>query len=185
MRLPILAATGPRGWAAIAAAAVLVYALPLILDDPFFFLVMQSLGYLYIVTIGIDILVGWSGQISIGHAGLYAVGAYTSALLATRAGWPFWATAGTGVVFAGIAGSLLALPSLRAKGPYLAMVTLAFGFMAEVTTNRWDFTGGPMGIMSIPKPELPFSGEEMDDRQYFWMIGIAAIIVQILAANLY
>ncbi len=184
MRLPILAATGPRGWATIIAAAALVYALPLILDDAFFILVMQSLVYLYIVAIGIDILVGWSGQISIGHAGLYAVGAYTSALLATRAGWPFWASASAGVVFSGVAGALLALPSLRAKGPYLAMVTLAFGFMAEVTANRWDLTGGPMGIMSIPGPRLP-SGEEMDATQYFWLIGGTAIVVQILAANLF
>jgi ABC-type branched-subunit amino acid transport system ATPase component/ABC-type branched-subunit amino acid transport system permease subunit len=184
MRLPILAATGPRGWAAIAVAAGVVYALPLVLDDPFFILVMQSLAYLYIVAMGIDMLVGWSGQISIGHAGLYAMGAYTSALLATRAGWPFWASASTGVVFAGLTGAVLALPSLRAKGPYLAMVTLAFGFMAEVTTNRWDFTGGPMGIMAIPSPRL-LNGEEMDGTQYFWLIGGSAIVVQVLAANLY
>ena len=154
MRLPILAATGPRGWAAIAIAALLVYALPLILDDAFFILVMQSLAYLYIVTIGIDILVGWSGQISIGHAGLYAVGAYTSALLATRLGWPFWASAATGVAFSAVAGALLALPSLRAKGPYLAMVTLAFGFMAEVTANRWDLTGGPIAGQPRAKGRL-------------------------------
>ena len=184
MRLPILAATGPRGWLAISTAIIVVYALPLILDDPFFILVMQSLAYLYIAAIGIDILVGWTGQISIGHAGLYAVGAYTSALLATKAGWPFWATATAGVMLSAVAGALLALPSLRAKGPYLAMVTLAFGFMVEVTANRWDFTGGPMGIMSIPSPRLP-SGEEMDATQYFWLIGGSAIVLQILVANLY
>jgi len=184
MRLPILAATGWKGWLAIAAAALTVYALPLVLDDAFFILVMQSLAYLYIAAIGIDILVGWSGQISLGHAGLYAVGAYTSALLSTRAGWPFWACAMSGVVLSGAAGALLALPSLRARGPYLAMVTLAFGFMAEVTANRWDFTGGPMGIMSIPGPRLP-SGEEMDATQYFWLIGGTAIVVQILATNLF
>ncbi len=184
MRLPILAATGWRGWLAIALAALVVYALPLILDDAFFILVMQSLAYLYIVTMGIDILVGWTGQISIGHAGLYAVGAYTSALLATKAGFPFWISAPIGVVAAGIAGALLALPSLRAKGPYLAMVTLAFGFMTEVTANRWDFTGGPMGITGIPGPRL-WDGEEMDATQYFWLIGGTAIVVQILVANLY
>jgi branched-chain amino acid transport system permease protein len=184
MRLPLFAATGCWGWVAVAAAAATVWALPLILDDPFFILVMQSLGYLYIAALGLDILVGWSGQISLGHAGLYAVGAYTSALLATRAGLPFWITAPVGVAAAGLAGVLLALPSLRAKGPYLAMVTLAFGFMAEVTANRWDFTGGPMGIMGIPGPTLP-SGEQMDATQYFWLIGATAIIVQLLAANLY
>ncbi len=184
MRLPLLAATGPVGWLSIAAAAVAVYALPLVLDDAFFILVMQSLAYLYIVAIGIDILVGWTGQISIGHAGLYAVGAYTSALLTTKAGFSFWASAPIGVVAAGIAGGLLALPSLRAKGPYLAMVTLAFGFMVEVTANRWDFTGGPMGIMSIPGPRLP-SGEEMDGTEYFWLIGGTAVVLQVLVSNLY
>jgi branched-chain amino acid transport system permease protein len=64
------------------------------------------------------------------------------------------------------------------------MLTLAFGFMAEVTANRWDFTGGPMGMMGISRPTLP-SGEQMDATQYFWLIGAAAIIVQLLAANLY
>jgi ABC-type branched-subunit amino acid transport system ATPase component/ABC-type branched-subunit amino acid transport system permease subunit len=184
MRLPIFAATGPLGWLAVAIAATIVWALPLVLNDAFFILVLQSLAYLYIAAIGVDILVGWTGQISLGHAGLYAVGAYTSALLATKAGFPFWVSAPLGVIAAGFAGVVLALPSLRAKGPYLAMVTLAFGFMVEVTANRWDFTGGPMGIMAIPGPTLP-SGAEMNPTQYFWLIGGTALLVQMLAANLY
>jgi ABC-type branched-subunit amino acid transport system ATPase component/ABC-type branched-subunit amino acid transport system permease subunit len=184
MRLPIFAATGSLGWLIVAIAATIIWALPLLLNDPFFILVLQSLAYLYIAAIGVDILVGWTGQISLGHAGLYAVGAYTSALLATKAGFPFWISAPLGVIAAGIAGVVLALPSLRAKGPYLAMVTLAFGFMAEVTANRWDFTGGPMGIMAIPGPTLP-SGAEMNPTQYFWLIGGTALLAQILAANLY
>ena len=170
MRLPILAHTGPRQWALFAAVAAVVFALPLVFADPFFILVLQSLAYLFIATLGLDILVGWTGQISLGHAGLYAVGAYTSALLATRLGVPFWLSAPAGVVLAGLCGALLALPSLRAKGPYLAMVTVAFGFMAEVTANRWSLTGVPMGIMSIPGPRLP-GGAEMTPTQYFWLIG--------------
>ena len=184
MRLPIFAATGSLGWLVVAIAAAIIWALPLVLNDAFFILVLQSLAYLYIAAIGVDILVGWTGQISLGHAGLYAVGAYTSALLATKAGFPFWISAPLGVLAAGIAGVVLALPSLRAKGPYLAMVTLAFGFMVEVTANRWDFTGGPMGIMAIPGPTLP-SGAEMNATEYFWLIGGTALLVQMLAANLY
>jgi branched-chain amino acid transport system ATP-binding protein/branched-chain amino acid transport system permease protein len=184
MRLPIFAATGSLGWLVVAIAATIIWALPLVLNDPFFILVLQSLAYLYIAAIGVDILVGWTGQISLGHAGLYAVGAYTSALLVTKAGFPFWISAPLGMIAAGIAGVVLALPSLRAKGPYLAMVTLAFGFMVEVTANRWDFTGGPMGIMAIPGPTLP-SGAEMNPTQYFWLIGGTALLVQMLAANLY
>ena len=183
MRLPILAHTGPRQWAVFGAVAAVVFALPLVFDDPFFILVLQSLAYLFIATLGLDILVGWTGQISLGHAGLYAVGAYTTALLTTRLGVPFWVSAPAGVVLAGVCGALLALPSLRAKGPYLAMVTVAFGFMAEVTANRWSFTGGPMGIMAIPGPRLP-GGAEMTPTQYFWLIGGVALACQIAANNL-
>ena len=183
MRLPIFAHTGPRHWGGFCVAAAVVAALPLILDDPFFILVLQSLAYLFIVTLGLDILVGWTGQISLGHAGLYAVGAYTTALLTTRLGWSFWITAPVGVALAGVCGALLALPSLRAKGPYLAMVTVAFGFMAEVTANRWSLTGGPMGIMAIPGPRIP-GGAEMTPMQYFWLIGGVALVCQLLANNL-
>jgi ABC-type branched-subunit amino acid transport system ATPase component/ABC-type branched-subunit amino acid transport system permease subunit len=184
MRLPVFAQTRPRDWIRFLVVAAVVLALPLVLSDPFFVLVLQSLAYLFIVALGLDILVGWTGQISLGHAGLYAIGAYTSALLATRAGWPFWVTAPIGVALAGIAGALLAIPSLRAKGPYLAMVTLAFGFMMEVTTNRWQgLTNGPMGISAIPAPTLP-GGEEMTPTQYFWLIGAVALLCQLLANNL-
>jgi ABC-type branched-subunit amino acid transport system ATPase component/ABC-type branched-subunit amino acid transport system permease subunit len=184
MRLPVFAHTRPRDWIRFLVVAAIVLALPLVFHDPFFILVLQSLAYLFIVALGLDILVGWTGQISLGHAGLYAIGAYTSALLATRAGWPFWITAPIGVVFAGVAGALLAIPSLRAKGPYLAMVTLAFGFMMEVTSNRWQgLTNGPMGISAIPAPTLP-DGEEMTPTQYFWLIAGAALLCQLLVNNL-
>src|SRR4030088_2748500 len=83
--------------------------------------------------------------------------------------FPFWLSAPLGVALAGLFGAALAVPSLRAKGPYLAMVTIAFGFMAEVTSNRWSLTGGPMGIMSIPPPTLPH-GRERTGTQYFWLI---------------
>jgi branched-chain amino acid transport system permease protein len=184
MRLPVFAHTAPRDWIRFLVAAAVVLALPLVFHDPFFILVLQSLAYLFIVALGLDILVGWTGQISLGHAGLYAIGAYTSALLATRAGWPFWISAPIGVVVAGVAGALLAIPSLRAKGPYLAMVTLAFGFMIEVTSNRWQgLTNGPMGISAIPAPTLP-DGEEMSPAQYFWLIAGVALLCQLLANNL-
>ena len=184
MRLPIFAFSRPPQWALVAAAALALALLPVIFDDPFFILVMQSLAYLFIVTLGLDILVGWTGQISLGHAGLYAVGAYTTALASTQLGLPFWLSAPLGVTLAGLFGAALAIPSLRAKGPYLAMVTIAFGFMAEVTSNRWSLTGGPMGIMSIPSPSL-LGGREMTATEYFWLIASVALICQLLAANLF
>ncbi|MBV8590840.1 MAG: hypothetical protein JO212_12435, partial [Acetobacteraceae bacterium] len=122
MRLPVFAYSGPADWVRVTLAALVLGLLPVLLDDPFFILVLQSLAYLFIVTLGLDILVGWTGQISLGHAGLYAAGAYTTALLATRLGLSFWVSAPAGVALAGLCGATLALPSLRAKGPYLAMV---------------------------------------------------------------
>jgi ABC-type branched-subunit amino acid transport system ATPase component/ABC-type branched-subunit amino acid transport system permease subunit len=184
MRPPVFAFAGPRQYALTALAAAGIFVLPIVLDDPFFILVLQSLAYLFIVALGLDILVGWTGQISLGHAGLYAVGAYTTALTSTKLGLPFWLSAPLGILLAAAFGALLALPSLRAKGPYLAMVTIAFGFMAEVTANRWSLTGGPMGIMSIPGPTLP-NGREMTATEYFWLIGAVALACQLLATNLF
>jgi ABC-type branched-subunit amino acid transport system ATPase component/ABC-type branched-subunit amino acid transport system permease subunit len=184
MRPPVFAFAGPRQYALTALAAAGIFVLPIVLDDPFFILVLQSLAYLFIVALGLDILVGWTGQISLGHAGLYAVGAYTTALTSTKLGLPFWFSAPLGVLLTAVFGALLALPSLRAKGPYLAMVTIAFGFMAEVTANRWSLTGGPMGIMSIPAPTLP-DGREMTATEYFWLIGVVALACQLLAINLF
>src|SRR5713101_3478558 len=183
MRLPVFAYSAPKDWAVVALAALVLALLPIVLDDPFFILVLQSLAYLFIVALGLDILVGWTGQISLGHAGLYAAGAYTTALTSTKLGLPFWLSAPLGILLAAAFGALLALPSLRAKGPYLAMVTIAFGFMAEVTANRWSLTGGPMGIMAIPGPKLP-GGAEMTPTQYFWLIGGTALACQIVANNL-
>ena len=184
MQLPIFAYSRPANWTLVALAVIVLALLPIVFNDPFFILVMQSLAYLFIVTLGLDILVGWTGQISLGHAGLYAVGAYTSALTSTRLGLPFWLSAPLGVTLAGLFGAALAIPSLRARGPYLAMVTIAFGFMAEVTSNRWGLTGGPMGIMSIPAPTLP-DGSEMKPTQYFWLIAGVALICHLLAANIF
>jgi ABC-type branched-subunit amino acid transport system ATPase component/ABC-type branched-subunit amino acid transport system permease subunit len=184
MQLPIFAYSRSANWTFVALAGIVLALLPIVFNDPFFILVMQSLAYLFIVTLGLDILVGWTGQISLGHAGLYAVGAYTSALTSTRLGLPFWLSAPLGVTLAGLFGAALAIPSVRARGPYLAMVTIAFGFMAEVTSNRWSLTGGPMGIMSIPAPTLP-DGSEMTPTQYFWLIAGVALICHLFAANMF
>src|SRR5260370_202674 len=93
MQLPIFAFSGPKDWALVALAALILALLPVVFDDPFFILVMQSLAYLFIVTLGLDILVGWTGQISLGHAGLYAVGAYTTPLPSPRLAFPFFLAA--------------------------------------------------------------------------------------------
>ncbi len=108
-----------------------------------------------IVGIGLNVLLGLAGQLSLGHVGFYAIGAYTSAILTLRFAWSFWLALPLAGVFAALAGALLAVPALRVRGPYLAMVTIAFGFVVEQSAAEMKgLTGGWNGIMDIPRPVL-------------------------------
>jgi len=163
-------------------AVVGIILLPFIFQDPFYLLMLQSLAYLSIAALGLDILVGWTGQISLGHMAFYAVGAYTTALLTTRGGFSFWITLPLAMLLSGGIGAIVALPCLRTKGHYLAVVTLAFGFVVEVAANRWmDLTNGPMGIFGINPPQFP-SGEFFAPPHYFYLVAFFLLLAQ-LAAN--
>ena len=138
---------------AVLAAAVLVAA-AIVTADGYQVYVISLVGLTAMVGIGINILLGLTGQISLGHAGFYAIGAYVGAILTTTYEWSFWAALPLAGIVAGIAGMLLAIPALRVRGPYLAMVTIAFGFVVEQGAAEWkEVTGGWNGIMFIPLPE--------------------------------
>jgi ABC-type branched-subunit amino acid transport system ATPase component/ABC-type branched-subunit amino acid transport system permease subunit len=108
-----------------------------------------------LVGVGINILVGLSGQVSIGHAGFFAIGAYTGSLLMVQANWNFWAALIAAIIATAGMGAALAVPALRVTGPYLAMVTIAFGIIVERVLIEWvGLTGGFGGITNIPKPNL-------------------------------
>ena len=130
-----------------------------------------------------NILVGYTGLVSLGHAGLFAIGAYTSALLSTRAGVTFWLASLAGMLLAAIAGAILALASLRARGIALAMITIAFGIIVEQLALDQDaFTGGFMGVSNIPPPTL--AGIKLSpSHRFYFLLSIAALSVW-LSANL-
>jgi branched-chain amino acid transport system ATP-binding protein len=110
-----------------------------------------------IVGAGLNILVGLAGQVSIGHIGFYAIGAYAVAVL-TLQGVNFWLALVLAGLLAGVIGALLALPAIRVSGPYLAMMTIAFAFIVHHTTVEWrEVTGGQNGLMNIPQPALTAS----------------------------
>ncbi len=125
----------------------------------YYVFVLANVALLAIVGIGLNVLQGLTGQVSFGHVGFYAIGAYTVAILTTKAGWSFWAAWPAAALLAGAMGALLALPVLRVKGPYLAMITIAFGFIVEhgVVEMR-ELTGGQNGIMGIAAPAVPGLG---------------------------
>jgi len=108
-----------------------------------------------LVGTGLNILMGLAGQISIGHAGFFAIGAYAASLLALRLNINFFVAALIGMALSGLSGALLSLPALRVRGPYLAMVTIAFGFVVEQATADWkELTGGWNGLTGLPPPAL-------------------------------
>src|SRR5215469_2097059 len=161
------------GGLALAVAAAIV---PLLTANTYYLYVVISIGLLTIVTAGLNVLVGFTGQTSLGHAGLYAFGAYTAALCATRAGLPEWAAIAAALAVTAIVGAAVAAAALRVSGPYLAMVTIAFGLIVEGVLIEWgSVTGGPGGIFNIPKPAL---------RTHYWTVMVVAALALWLTANL-
>src|SRR5262245_64835213 len=99
--------------------------------NSYYVFVMATLALTAIVGIGLNVLLGLTGQVSFGHVGFYAIGAYAVAILTVTAKWSFWVALPVATLLAALTGALLALPALRVRGPYLAMVPIAFGFMLE------------------------------------------------------
>jgi ABC-type branched-subunit amino acid transport system ATPase component/branched-subunit amino acid ABC-type transport system permease component len=161
------------GWLALAVAAA---ALPLATANTYYLYLGTSAALLVIVAAGLNVLVGFTGQISLGHAGFNAIGAYVAALGATRAGLPLWAAALLAIAAAALVGALVAAAALRVTGPYLAMVTIAFGIIVEGVLVEWvSVTGGPGGIFNVPKIPL---------ARYYWVVAAAAALALWLTANL-
>ncbi len=121
----------------------------------YYVFVLANVALLAIVGIGLNVLQGLTGQVSFGHVGFYAIGAYAVSILTTKAGWSFWAAWPVAALLSGAVGVLLALPALRVKGPYLAMITIAFAFIVEHgVIEMGELTGGQNGIMGIAAPSL-------------------------------
>ncbi len=107
------------------------------------------------VGVGLNVLIGLAGQFSLGHVAFYGIGAYSVGILTTKAGLSFWLALPFAGLLAALAGLLLAIPAIAVRGPYLAMVTIAFGFIFEQSAAEWgSLTGGWNGISGIPLPRL-------------------------------
>lgn len=165
-------------------AVVAVAVLPFLTTERYVLRVFTFAGVNVIIITGMALLFGYAGQVSLGHAAFFGVGAYASAFAVMQLGWPWMGGAALAIALTAAGGLLLALPSLRLKGHYLAMATLAFGeIMRVVFTEARTVTGGPDGLSGIP---FPWIGPLVFDspRASYWLVwGVAAIILM-LAANL-
>ena len=145
--------------------------------------VMRLVGVFAIAAVGLNLLMGYAGQISLGHGAFFGVGAYTTALLTVKAGWPVWLGVICAVIVAAIVGLLVA-PVLRLKGHYLAMATLGLGIIAFVCFREFVWlTNGHDGVRNIPDLALP--GLEITSRLgEYYMVWIVALVVLALCSNL-
>jgi branched-chain amino acid transport system permease protein len=136
-----------------------------------------------IAAIGLTLLMGLAGQVSLGHAAFFAVGAYTQAILVTKVGWPMWPAAVVAVLAAMLVALRVGLPLLRLRGHFLALATLGPGIIVAVVVRELEITGGTSGLYGIPKPE--FGGRLYDSPQeYFWLVSPFVVIGLLLASNL-
>ena len=159
-------------------AIVGLFCLPLFVHNPYYIHLAETILIYTILLFGLDIVVGYVGQVSLGHAGLFGIGSYTAGILFFQLGWPIWATIPASIVVTAIFGGILALPALKVVGPYLAMVTLAFGTIAQILINEMTWlTEGPLGI-KLTRPEL--MGVPMTKAEYFWLVAIVSILALIV-----
>ena len=166
--------------ATVAAAIVIAAACFLIVrGNGYQNFIIVTVGLTAIVGIGLNVLVGLSGQISLGHVAFYAIGAYAVGILTTALSWPFWPALAVAGIGSGLAGVFLAIPALRVRGPYLAMVTIAFGFVVEHGAAEWqDLTGGWNGLSGIPSPTI--FGAEIGEKGIGFLT-VALTVLSVLA----
>src|SRR3990170_3165761 len=172
----------PRTGGLALLAAVILF-LPLALVNNYWYEVAILVGINAIVCVGLNLLIGYAGQISLGHAGFFGLGAYASAILTARYGWPpltamLAATAGVAAL-----AWLIGRPILRFRGPYLPLAALGMGVIISIVIATEDrLTGGPDG-MSVP-PLTLFGFALAGERLWYWVVGGALLVAVWLALNL-
>jgi len=162
----------------------LVIVLPFLIRNPYYIGILVFLGIYTLITVGLSLLIGYAGQISLGHAAFFGIGAYTSGILSTRFGVSPWVGMFSAIFLTGAVAFIIGAPALKLKGHYLAMATLAFGEIIYIVFNQWlEFTGGPSGFGGIPRFSLGGFSLESDFSYYYFVWGIV-LFVFLLSLNL-
>jgi branched-chain amino acid transport system permease protein len=140
---------------------------------------------LFIAVLGLDVLMGFAGQVSLGHAGFMAVGGYAAAILATSYGWPPLAATLAALALSVACALVLAAATRRLSGHYLALATLAFGLLVDsLTVGLVDLTGGPSGLVGIPAFAAAGVAFDTPTRMYYLVLALAAVLVAMLAGGM-
>jgi branched-chain amino acid transport system permease protein len=173
------------------AGLVALAGFPFLVSSPYYLHLVVLIMIYSIVTLGLDVVFGYTGEVSLGHSALFGIGAYTAGTLALHLGINFWWSLPLGAAFATAFGALLALPALRVTGPYLAMVTLAFATIVQILINEMTFlTNGPLGI-SLGRPQVfdwrpwfKMPLRRMQDLQFYYVVAILLLLTILLITRL-
>jgi branched-chain amino acid transport system permease protein len=168
--------------ARVLAAIAVVAVLPLVFRDSYWRTNLTLCALNVMLAIGLDFILGYAGQLNLGHAAFFGIGAYASTLLVTNLGVPFWIAAALAVALSGAAGLGLSLFAVRLRGHYLAIASLGFAVIVhQVLTNWISLTQGPLGIYGIrPPPPLALPGlpaiDFGDSANLFWLVAAVAFV---------
>src|SRR5947209_7431079 len=157
--LALAGQSGNRRWW-LFVAAVVIAALPLVLQDSYWRTNLVVCAINVMLAIGLDFILGYAGQLNLGHSAFYGIGAYASTLLIMQLGLPFWIAFVCGIILAGAAGMALSLFAVRLRGHYLAIASLGFAVIVHQVLVNWiSLTQGPLGIYAIrPPPAIALLG---------------------------
>ncbi len=163
---------------------LLIVILPFLAGD-YFIDVAILVGIYIILALGLNVVVGFTGLLNLGFVAFYAIGAYAYALLNTKFGIGFWSALPVSMALATVAGFLLAIPALRLRGDYLAIVTLGFGEIVRLVLNNWDsVTHGPNGISGIAPPVIvSLSFGKLS--HYYYLVLLFVIITFFITKRVY
>jgi branched-chain amino acid transport system permease protein len=164
--------------------AVFIFSLPLYLANEYYVSLLIIVGINVLAALGIVLLTGFAGQLSLCQAAFYGIGAYTTGVLSAKFGFNPWISLVLGVLMACCLAYLLGLPALKLKGHYLAMATLGFGEIVNIVFKEWgSLTGGPSGLVGIP--QLALGGFTLDtDLRYYMLVWCIVMLVLAFLINL-
>jgi branched-chain amino acid transport system permease protein len=158
-------------------AALFFVVVPLVLHE-YYLSIVNLIAIAVVGALGLNLLVGYTGQISIGHGAFMSVGAYTAANLAVRLGWPFWLALPAGGLMAALVGAVVGIPSLRIKGLYLAIATLAGQLIIEWTINHVTWiSGGAQASIQVPRPRLGAFVIDSQRGMYFLLLVVVTLAI--------
>lgn len=164
--------------------AVLIAIFPwIVAGNEYFISILVFLGINSILTMGLCLLMGYAGQISLGHAAFYGIGAYSSGILTTQYSFPPVMAFFIGIFFSAVVAYLVGKPTLRLKGHYMAVATLGFGEIFFIIFNELiPWTGGPSGLSGIPL--IRFFGKTLEETAYLYLVWGFVILILIFSLNM-